>query len=647
MPSFGDHCIAMVKLPGGPLDSSQSVSTRRHPVLVLVLCGVLLIVFAILSFTAEMGKCATSDEPLHGVSAYVLREYNDYRFNSEDPALWQYWIAMAEPAGALRIDLHNDLAKTALWEPASRWRWIENTLYTTPGNDADVFLRRERYMLIPLGVVLGALMAFWSWRLAGGVAAVTAATLIAFDPNFLAHSAQIKNDVPITLTACALAYTAWRAGRRLSIGSLLGLIATASIPMVTKFSGPLQIVFLGLLLSFRAVLPIPWNCFGWQLRRWYSRSIVAGGAYLLCVAVAYFTIWASYSFRFTPLTDGSQFDVQRMVERAAFVQLKAADPKENDPTPAALQAWKPDALIRTVEFCNEHRLFPQTWLYGMLYTYQSTFARGTFLCGRVGGIGCWQYFPLAYLFKTPLASQAAVLIGLVAAIGTSVAMFRRRLEPRPQTYIHIWDAASLGIPFAVLFTSNLRSKLDLGVRHMLPAYPFLYIMAAVGVAMMIKRFGDRAKLAAIGLAVALIAETALAFPNYIAFFNTFCGGSRGGLKLLGDSNLDWGQDLPALAQWQHENPDRNLYLCYFGNADPVYYGIRYQPLPYTKSLREFGMKDIPMPRQPGVIAVSATFLQTIYLPPGGQFIYGLLRETQTPIAVLNGSIYLYEYDPPH
>jgi hypothetical protein len=281
----------------------------------------------------------------------------------------------------------------------------------------------------------------------------------------------------------------------------------------------------------------------------------------------------------------------------------------------------------------------------MLYTYQSSFVRSTFLCGRLSKTGCWQYFPLAYLFKTPIASQIAVLIGLVAIIAAGVSTFKlRRQSPQAQTCRRIWDAASLVIPFAVLFTADLRSKLDLGIRHMLPVYPFLYIMAAVGVAMMVKRFGDRGKLVAIALAIVLVAETAFAFPNYIAFFNTFCGGSRGGLRQLGDSNLDWGQDLPALAKWQREHPDANLYLCYFGTADPVYYGIRYKPLPYTLALRDHDL-DLSMPREPGVIAISATSLQGDYLPPAGQFIYGLLRENQQPIAVLNGSIYLYEYRP--
>ena len=53
------------------------------------------------------------------------------------------------------------------------------------------------------------------------------------------------------------------------------------------------------------------------------------------------------------------------------------------------------------------------------------------------------------------------------------------------------------------------------------------------------------------LTIALAAETTFAFPNFIPFFNLFAGGSRGGFRLLSESNLDWGQDLPALAAWQN------------------------------------------------------------------------------------------------
>ena len=60
-----------------------------------------------------------------------------------------------------------------------------------------------------------------------------------------------------------------------------------------------------------------------------------------------------------------------------------------------------------------------------------------------------------------------------------------------------------------------------------------------------KRFGTKARRVAGLLAIGIIVEALIAYPNYIAHFNFALGGPRGGIELLGDSNLDWGQDLPA------------------------------------------------------------------------------------------------------
>ena len=39
---------------------------------------------------------------------------------------------------------------------------------------------------------------------------------------------------------------------------------------------------------------------------------------------------------------------------------------------------------------------------------------------------------------------------------------------------------------------------------------------------------------------------------------------------LGDSDLDWGQDLKGLKRWMDSNELNHIYLCYFGTADPTY-----------------------------------------------------------------------------
>jgi hypothetical protein len=134
------------------------------------------------------------------------------------------------------------------------------------------------------------------------------------------------------------------------------------------------------------------------------------------------------------------------------------------------------------------------------------------------------------------------------------------------------------------------------------------------------------------LILALAVESCCAYPNYIPFFNVFAGGARGGLRLLSDSNLDWGQDLPLLAAWQRKHPDQKLFLAYFGSTDPAYYGICYTNLPG-------GYIAGPPVQQvdgPGVMAISATTLQGAYCEQAWMSLWSL-----KPIDVLGGSIYLF------
>jgi hypothetical protein len=74
-------------------------------------------------------------------------------------------------------------------------------------------------------------------------------------------------------------------------------------------------------------------------------------------------------------------------------------------------------------------------------------------------------------------------------------------------------------------------------------------------------------------------EATLYAPQYLAYFNELTGGPAGGNRVLADSNLDWGQDLPRLAAWQRRHPEAApLSFSYFGTSDPVRYGVHAEPL---------------------------------------------------------------------
>ncbi|PYQ12326.1 MAG: hypothetical protein DMF80_19540 [Acidobacteria bacterium] len=133
-------------------------------------------------------------------------------------------------------------------------------------------------------------------------------------------------------------------------------------------------------------------------------------------------------------------------------------------------------------------------------------------------------------------------------------------------------------------------------------------------------------------------STALVHPHYLAYVNELGGGPANGYRLFADSSLDWGQDLKNLKRYLGRHGVRAVKLSYFGTADPAYYDIPGELLPSHM---------LPPPREtttevkPGdLLAVSATNLQGVYLPPEDQPLMARLRE-QRPIDNVGYSILIY------
>src|SRR5687767_4740019 len=168
-------------LPDPPVPSRGPVN---KPALLLV-C-LLLAAHATLGWLAVRDKSATADEGLHLAASIAQSRLFDFRVDREDPPLWKFWAGLPSlvwPPASLRTD-------TMDWHqmPGSaglQFRWATDVLYRTPGNDADALLARSRAMMIVISVALGALIAWWAWRLGGAIAAVVAVALFALDPNFL------------------------------------------------------------------------------------------------------------------------------------------------------------------------------------------------------------------------------------------------------------------------------------------------------------------------------------------------------------------------------------------------------------------------------------------------------------------------------
>jgi 4-amino-4-deoxy-L-arabinose transferase-like glycosyltransferase len=600
---------------------------RRATWIAIILCAWLLALFGVLSYRAAMTKSPTMDEPLHATGAYAHVFLHDYRVNPEDPPLWNFWAMLPHRASSLTLRTDSPLWAAILSDTAPQMSFSIITLFQQQGNDGVRFINHSRAMMVLLGVALGAVIAVWAWQLAGPVAAVSATLLYTFDPNFLGHAPLVKNDVTITLLMTAMAWCLWRAGRRATVLNLLAAALVLGAALTTKFSGILLVPMFAIVLVIRAAMPSEWRVMRWTLATRQARFVASGAIIVVSAILSVAMIWAVYGFRFEPTSQpGSRLPTQRMVEATIKNQLFIRNGHQW-PSDEQVKSARPGPFVRAILFVEQHKLLPQAWLYGLLFTYQSALVRESFLIGNYSMTGWWYYFPLAMLFKTPVGT-------ILAGIGALVVM--RFVRPRD-----MWMRVALGVPLVIYALAAMSGNLNLGVRHVLPLYPLMYVGAAVLFARARSARPRAAGTIGAVIAMVLAVESGVSFPNYIAFFNTAVGGSRGGFALLSDSNLDWGQDLPLLAEWQREHPDSTLYLGYYGSTDPAAYGIRYLNMPGGFYLN----RELHVPQPPGVMAISASRLQGVYLDPVLRDYYANIRDHQQPIAILGGSIYLYAVQP--
>ena len=172
-----------------------------------------------------------------------------------------------------------------------------------------------------------------------------------------------------------------------------------------------------------------------------------------------------------------------------------------------------------------------------------------YLLGARSQTGFWTYYLVALGVKTPLAFLALLGIGVAA-------LWRRR-----ERSARLWTplAFSAGILLVALF-----SNINIGIRHILPIYAGLSVIAAVGLARMFESRIARKWVAWAGVVLALwlAASSLWSHPDYLPYFNELAGNQPE--KILVDSDLDWGQNIIRL---QHRLRELGAAQVTFGDVN--------------------------------------------------------------------------------
>ena len=243
-----------------------------------------------------------------------------------------------------------------------------------------------------------------------------------------------------------------------------------------------------------------------------------------------------------------------------------------------------------------------------------------YLMGELKPGGWNSYLLAAWLVKTPLPT-----LMLVAA---SVVLFlcgRHRAS---------WlDEAFLVVPALTFFAGYSLTSDNLGVRYLIPCFPFIFLYAS-RVAACAAACRGWARGALVFCLAWIVLEFVVIWPDHLSYFNELAGVPPRGVEWLDDSNVDWGQGLLQLRDYLGEHPAKNLHLCYFGSADPTYYGIIAKPVTIS------ALTGLP---EEGTYILSAncvaraTALAKLRGEAAGNWL-----ATTSPRAVVGHALYVYE-----
>lgn len=586
-----------------------NISNRSTNIIAIIL----LVSMFFLAFFSMKQISLTMDELAHIPAGYSYLSQHDYRINPEHPPLAKDISAI--PLMFMHLHFPKDCS---CWQKDVNAQWtLGNKFIFHSGNDANKIIFWARIPMILLLIFLAWFLFYATKDFFGNEVALLVLTLFAFSPSFLAHGRLVATDIASTLGFVMATYFWIKFLKKPSRKNVIvaGLIFGAA--MLMKFTLILFVPFSIIITLVYALLS--------EDNKWKNIFRYSFLMLLVWIIGAVFVIWPVYYFHLMNYPISKQLSDSRFIlSSSPYTSLKA------------LCFWMITKPIL--------RPFSHYFLGLLMDTQRATSGNTVYFLGKVSASGWKYYFPLVYIMKIPLAFQILTLI----VIGWFIWMMRKLFSKNFILIIKNWlknhfiEFSFLTLIF-IYWAFAISGNLNIGLRHVMPTFPFIYILVSVGAIEIYKSIKKYQKLKTIFiyslilLFVWYISSSLIAFPNYLSYFNELVGGSENGYKYVVDSNYDWGQDLNKLVSFVDKNHISKIKVDYFGGSDVKYYlGDRYEQLDPQKG------------PQKGWLAISATLLQggrgipvPGYNSPSGY--YDWLNQYK-PVARAGNSIFIYHIE---
>ena len=615
-----------------------------------ILVAIMLSIMLGLAFFSMLGDSQTMDEVSHLPAGYSYITQKDMRINPEHPPL-------IKDLSSLSVWLWSKITNTKINFPSEikawkddingQWDFGFNFMYKS-GNNADKMLFWGRLPMLLILLFLGFYVFKWARELFGNQAALLALFFYSFSPTFIAHGHLVTTDVAASAAIFISLYYLVKWLKNSTAKNLIVAGIIFGLALCAKFS-----TFL--LAPLFAFLVFVWMIIkrgnGWVvLHRYLGGLILIGVIGLLAIYPIYlYHTW--------------NYPMERQVNDMRFILQSYA----NGPDQVPLASCKTLPRIKrcpaelTIWMAQKPLLRPWAqYFYGLLMVIQrASGGNTTYFLGEVSATGWPSYFPIVYAIKEPLAMHILSALALLLSVYWTMKAGFKNIFLRLRNWLEKNTAEVGMISFIVLYwASSITSPLNIGVLHILPTFPFVYLLTSrqitkwltISAPKLLNGFVDKLKFFGKTLisysgryAFVLIlilwqfVSVISIYPYYLSYFNELVGGPKNAYKYVVDSNLDWGQDFKRLVNYANENKIDKIYVDYFGGTVGEYY-LGEKLIPWS------GEKDYKLLPPGSYLAVSATFREQCFGKAVNNFkplnCYQWLKNYQ-PVTTIGYSIFVY------
>jgi hypothetical protein len=549
----------------------------------------IIFVSVIIGATSSINDSPVVDEIPHIGSGYSYIQQGTYEMNPEHPPLAKDLAGISLTMLGIK-DTAFAMPHPGYWPTDIHGQWnLGRNLIFNSGNNADMVMYFARLPLLLFFIFTAIIIFAWTRKLYGDRAALIALFLFSFSPTVIAHGRLVTTDMAALFGTLLCFYWLIKYIKNQTIRNLFIAGLAFGVAQLTKFS-------LVLVIPIFVILPIIWGLAHKNLRIGLKTFVDTCLIIIIGYVVIVWPVYGLHVRNYLPIEQRS--DATNILKdygydnlRQPTLQRKVAD----------VIIWSSDKPI--IRPLAEYAL-------GVLMVVQrNAGGNQTYFFGQVTYTGTTSYFPIVYFIKEPLAFWSLILMALIGMFWLT----KRYQCKNFHSWIKDHFAGFAMLLWLILYWyTSISAHLNIGVRHLLPTYGFIYILASGQISRILEHFQYNKKLyGAFSIIIGLLLgwyllEMVRVYPYYLTYFNQTVGGPSGGYRYVVDSNVDWGQDLKRVAIWADDNKIPKIYLDYFGWSDPSYYlkdKYGYMSAGLFMNKKDFLNKN----PKGGYIAVSATF----------------------------------------